>query len=400
MQKLSKKQFDMWTFVTAWTSTAYTLVLLDFVLLDEISLLVEFNVECWNNATLNINSTGAKDIKTSSWDNIEAGDLKATGRYTLTYDSTSDAFIVSETVDSQVEEIVTTTISVNGTSPIIPVIPNIINTSAVDSVKFDWTYYYVIDTPSIKKFDIWYNLIGTYTYTSAIWGFVLDNWYLYTINDTDNLLLKIDATTMTLSDSYTNATIKPQLTKCGNYLVFSLNGDFLWKLDITTFTYVDASAGALADQNYRLDSDGTYVYCRSDINTSIVKVDISSWTALDNTWTALATYNHQYMDGYVYYNYVNNLVRADVATMTNSASLYNDMNNNFTVYGWYVYVMHDASSTDDGELIKIKPANTIVWRLPYVYIWPGWLIVWSANWKLFVKANHAGISTWLLVINL
>lgn len=102
MQKLNKLQYDMWAFTTAGTLTAYTLALDGFSLVDEISLLIEFHTTCGDNATININSTGAKNLKNSSWSNVVTWDLKSTWRYQVTYDITTDSYIVWTLVPSEI----------------------------------------------------------------------------------------------------------------------------------------------------------------------------------------------------------------------------------------------------------------------------------------------------------
>jgi hypothetical protein len=134
------KQYDIESkaYTTTGTASAYELTIpkLDS-LYDELTFVVEFHVENDASATLNINSLGAIAIMTSEGNAVDAGDLKTTGRYTLVYDAGTASFIVSETMDSEVEEIVTTTISVNGTSPIIPVVPGIGALTRVESVQRD-----------------------------------------------------------------------------------------------------------------------------------------------------------------------------------------------------------------------------------------------------------------------
>jgi len=92
----------MWAFKTAGTNIAYTLALADFVLTDEQTLFIEFHTDCWDNATLDVNSTGAKDLKNSSGANVATDDLKSTGRYTLTYDVASDSWIIGTIVTSEI----------------------------------------------------------------------------------------------------------------------------------------------------------------------------------------------------------------------------------------------------------------------------------------------------------
>lgn len=102
MQKLNKLQYDMWAFTTAGTLTAYTLALAGFSLVDEISLLIEFHTTCGDNATININSTWAKNLKNSSGSNVVTWDLKSTWRYQVTYDVTTDSYIVWTLVPSEI----------------------------------------------------------------------------------------------------------------------------------------------------------------------------------------------------------------------------------------------------------------------------------------------------------
>lgn len=398
--KVKQADIQTTTYKTAGTASAYTLTIPKLTsLVDELTFVVEFHVENDASATLNINSLGAIAIMTSEGNAVDAGDLKTTGRYTLVYDAGTASFIVSETVDSEVEEVVTTTISVNGTSPIIPVVPGIWALTRVESVQRDWTYYYIVDWVSIKKFDVWYNQVDIFTHTSVLWDIVVDGGYVYVANDTDDVILKIDTTTMTVSDTYSWTYIQTHMTKCGNYLVCSCgnNDGRLLKIDLTTFTYVDTSWTGKANINFNITADDNYVYARNQANESINKIDVLTRTVVDSAAHGLATYNVQYYDGYVYYNYVDYLYRADVATMT-PANMYTNINSTFWITWWHIYILTDASSISDWAIMKLKPDGSIVWYLPNVYAGVGWLVVWAVNNKLFISG--AWDWTWLLVINL
>lgn len=160
------KQYDIESkaYTTTGTASAYELTIpkLDS-LYDELTFVVEFHVENDASATLNINSLGAIAIMTSEGNAVDAGDLKTTGRYTLVYDTASGTIIVTETVDSEVNEIIwnSTRIPIAGT--------DIQVSSAVNPATF------YEDSPRTEDiFTI--NKAWTYTFRCETSG----NWYSYT----------------------------------------------------------------------------------------------------------------------------------------------------------------------------------------------------------------------------
>ena len=144
------------TYKTTWTASDYLLTIDKLeTLYDEMTLVVEFHVENNASAMLNINSLGAIAINTSEWNAIWAGDLKTTGRYTLVYDVDSGTIIVTETVDSEMNEIIwnSTRIPIAGTDiqASIAVNPatfrdNNPRTEDIFTINKAWTYTFRCNT--------------------------------------------------------------------------------------------------------------------------------------------------------------------------------------------------------------------------------------------------------------
>lgn len=374
------------TYKTTWTASAYLLTIDKLeTLYDELTFVVEFHVANDASAMLEINSLWAMAIMKSDGTAVEAGDLKTTGRYTLVYDQGTWTAIVSETVDSDVEETVNATISVGWINCITPVIPWI-TTTRFDSVRWDGTYYYIVDGVWLRKYDIQYNLIWTYV-NATLKSIVLDWWYIYASSEPNRTIYKIETSTMTVVDSYYDTNIQqPWLVKCWNYLVFGYNGNRLGKIDLTTFTYIDASA-AITDQNHNLTSDGTYVYSQDDWYGAVVnKVDISTRTVVGSQGFPWIVWWVLYSDGYIYVGYDGKLYRIPSTTMWDDELVFSTttIENEFTIVWWYIYIKYTDAVRWTHVLIKIDSNKNVIGASVDIQ---AWTILWWANWKVF--------TTWL-----
>lgn len=138
------KQYDLESkaYTTTGTASAYELTIpkLD-ALYDELTFVVEFHVANDASATLEINSLWAIAIMTSEGNAVDAGDLKTTGRYTLVYDQGTWTAIVSETVDSEIWEYIST---------------------------HSWSY---------KDYELWEN-IPAWIYATAVLEWEVDEWFI------------------------------------------------------------------------------------------------------------------------------------------------------------------------------------------------------------------------------
>lgn len=84
-------------YTTAGTGTAYTVTVPNFVLYDGMPLTIQPNTDNTGALTINVNSTGAIDVKNPDWTALSAWQLQQDGMYELRYSSTQTAYILQTT---------------------------------------------------------------------------------------------------------------------------------------------------------------------------------------------------------------------------------------------------------------------------------------------------------------
>lgn len=361
------------THTTTGTASAYELNIpkLD-ALTDEQVFFVQFHITNNATASLNINSLGAVAITTSEWNAIWAGDLKTTGRYTLVYDADTASFIVSEMVDSEVEDTVENLIIswwiINNFNDTIPLL------SAAWAVEFDWTYYYIIDWwTRIRKYDLWFNHISSLT--TAAYSMIYNNWFLYVLDDASSLLKKINTTTM-LSVNTLSIYGSRWQTIMWWYLYVNWYVDEIIKVDMDTLTIISNSTSWWLSTKW-LTNDWTYLYWRND--DYINKIDISYnivWTCL--VWTFVDQIEHD--DWYIYITQSDDIYKINTTTMIKQLLISNVQSPILITNNYLYWELNDWTSVSK-EILKIDKTT---WHIKWVNL-QATTPFWYKNWRLFAS---------------